>query len=105
MLMPSTPVAPLESLEQRLNRHPELKARIEVLLSVVENATGDLVKANDTEQRVVEEIRQLGQSALQSWATAQNQQQSAAFRREQPLAQRSGKKNSIGIADLGASKF
>ena len=28
-------------LEERLNRHPELKARIETLLSVVENAEGD----------------------------------------------------------------
>lgn len=53
-----------ERIEARLKRHPELKARIETLLSVVENAEGDLVKANAAEQRVVEEIQQLGQAAL-----------------------------------------
>jgi len=31
-----------ESPEERLNRHPELKTKIESLLSVVENAEGDL---------------------------------------------------------------
>jgi len=40
---------------------------------VVENAEGDLVKANEAEQRVVEEIQQLGQTALQGWASRQNQ--------------------------------
>jgi hypothetical protein len=60
-------------LEERLNRHPELKARIEALLSVVENVEGDLVKAGVAEERVVEEIQQLGQTALQGWASRQNQ--------------------------------
>ena len=62
-----------QRLEERLNRHPELKARIETLLSVVGNAEGDLIKANEAEQRVVEEIQQLGQTALQGWASRQNQ--------------------------------
>lgn len=92
MKMQSQPAEQPESLEQRLNSHPELKARIEVLLSVIENATGDLVKANDAEQRVVEEIRQLGQTALQAWATGQNQQQSEAFSLKHPSAHRGGKK-------------
>ncbi len=64
-----------KSLEERLNRQPELRTKIESLLSVVENAEGDLVKANEAEQRVIEEIRQLGQVALQGWATRQNQVQ------------------------------
>jgi hypothetical protein len=93
------------SLEQRLNGHPELKAKIEVLLSVVENAQGDLIRADAAEQRVVEEIHQLGQTALQEWATRQHQQQSEAFIQANPSAHRGGKKNSIGIADMDESKF
>jgi hypothetical protein len=58
-----------KSIEERLKDYPELKAKIEGLLSVVENAEGDLIKADAAEQRVVEEIRQLGQTALQTWAT------------------------------------
>lgn len=92
-------------LEERLNRHPELKARIETLLSVVENAEGDLVKANEAEQRVVEEIQQLGQAALQGWATGQNQVQSDGFVQANPQAQRTRKKTSTGTAALDASKL
>lgn len=94
-----------DSFEQRLNAHPELKARFEVLLSVVENAQGDLIRADAAEQRVIEEIRQLGQVALQNWATRQEQQQSEAFTGENPTANRGGKKNSIGIVDSDVSKF
>lgn len=103
--MPSKKTEQFESLEQRLNKHPELKTRIEFLLSVVENAEGDLVKANEAEQRMIEETRQLGQVALQSWAIRQNQQQSQAFSIENPSAHRSGKKNCTGIADLDVLKF
>lgn len=81
-----------ETLEHRLNAHPELKAKIEVLLSVVENAQGDLIRADAAEQRVVEEIRQLGQMALQEWATRQVQQQSETFIQGNPSAHRGGKK-------------
>lgn len=85
-----------ERLEERLKRHPELKARIEALLSVVENAEGDLVKANEAEQRVVEEIQHLGQTALQGWASRQNQVQSGNFIQANPQAQRTRKKSSTG---------
>jgi len=93
-----------ESLEERLNRHPDLKSKIESLLSVVENAEGDLVKANAAEQRVIEEIRQLGQTALQEWATRQNQAQHDEFMKTNPQAQRTRKKNSTGTVASAPSK-
>ena len=92
------------SLEERLNRHPELKAKIETLLSVVENAEGDLDKANEAEQRVIEEIRQLGQAALQGWATRQNRAQSNRFVKDNPKAHRTGQKNFTGTVGLEALK-
>ena len=93
-----------ESLEERLKRHPDLKAKIETLLSVVENAEGDLLKANEAEQRVIEEIQQLGRSALQGWATRQNQAQQDEFVNTHPHAQRSRKKDSIGTPASEPSK-
>ena len=109
MTQPSTPnsVSPTtlsEGLEERLNRHPELKAKIETLLSVVENAQGDLVKANEAEQRVIEEIRQLGQTALQEWATRQNQAQQDEFIQTHPQAQRTRKKTFTGTVASEQSK-
>ena len=86
------PVEQSESLEQRLNAHPELNTKIESLLSVVENAQGDVTLADAAEQRVLEEIRILGQTALQEWALRQQQQQSETFSKENPTAYRGGKK-------------
>ena len=46
------------SLEERLNARPQLKARIEALLSIVENAGNSVHKANEAEQQIIEELRQ-----------------------------------------------
>lgn len=109
MTHPSTPnplgATPIpESLEERLSRHPDLKRKIESLLLVVEDAEGDLVKANEAEQRVIEEIRQLGQTALQEWANRQNQMQQEEFIKANPQVQRTRKKNSTGTAASEPSK-
>ncbi len=61
------------SLEERLSVHPQLFERIEALLNVVENSAADLEEADLAEQRVIEEVRQIGQQALSSWAERQHQ--------------------------------
>jgi hypothetical protein len=94
--MKTKPESGRKSIEARLNDYPELKVKIEGLLSVVENAEGDLIKADEAEQRVVEEIRQLGQTALQTWAIRQEAEQSAAYIAANPSSHRGGKKNFIG---------
>lgn len=71
--MPAQPRRPRsgkQTLEERLAQHPALKTKIESLLSVVENADGDLTQADDAERAVIEEIRALGQTALSDWAEA-----------------------------------
>jgi BMFP domain-containing protein YqiC len=92
------------NLEARLNRHPELKDKIVALLSVVENAEGDIVKASAAEERVIEEIRKIGQTALQAWATGQNQVQREVFTAATPQAHRTRQKKSTGTADLDRLK-
>lgn len=103
--MKTKAASPSKSIEERLNDYPELRAKIEGLLSVVENAEGDLIKADAAEERVIKEIRQLGQTALQTWATRQEQAQSKAYMTANPSSHRGGKKNSIGTADTDASKY
>jgi histidinol dehydrogenase len=76
---------------------------MESLLSVVENAEGDLAKANEAEQRVIEEIRQMGQVALQEWTSRQNQGQTDEFIKDNPQAQRTRKKPSTGTVASDAS--
>jgi hypothetical protein len=65
--MPHLPEQDLAFL-QRLNDHPVLRARFESLLGVVEDAGGDLEKADAAERRVIEEVRQMGNEGLTAWA-------------------------------------
>ena len=55
-------------LLERLNRHPHLRARVDRLLAVVEDAAGDCQKADAAERRVIDELRQMGHEALTAWA-------------------------------------
>ena len=77
-------VTPSRSLEERLQDHPELRAKMERLLGVVENAAGDVEKAAEAERRVTEELRQMGHEALHAWARRQ------AERKEQAVVQQPG---------------
>ncbi len=52
----------------KLQEHPELQERFEGVMALVENAEGDTLTADAAEQRVVEELQQLGRAALQCWA-------------------------------------
>lgn len=95
-----------QSLDSRLDAYPELKAKIEGLVSVVENTDGTLTNAHEAEQEVIHEIQKLGQAALQGWANQENQRQEQRFVSEESTAQRSRKKASTGTvaSDVFASK-
>ena len=57
-----------DTLINRLDKHPALKARFEAILDVAENAHGDLISADEAEQRAIEQVRQLGNELLHDWA-------------------------------------
>src|SRR5580693_1342306 len=82
------------SLEERLKEYPELKTKIESMLAIIENAGGDVEKAAEAERRIIEELRQMGNEVLHSWARRQHQ----AGRESE------GKKSSTGTPDWGKSK-
>ena len=68
-----TPSNNSEVFLERLQPYPQLRAKFEALLDVVENASGDVVKAHEAEERVFEQLRQMGQDALQAWAERKHQ--------------------------------
>jgi hypothetical protein len=84
------------SLDERLREYPELRARIEALVEIVENEGGDVVKADDAEDRVVEEIRRIGQEALQGWSERKHRRLVREFD-ERDGVSRKEKKRSTGI--------
>lgn len=57
-----------EELAERLNRHPEFRDKVEELLDVVDNESGNANKADDAEDLICAELREMGQRALQDWA-------------------------------------
>jgi hypothetical protein len=85
----------LSDFNQRLVQHPELFERFQMLLSIVENADGDSFTADQAEQKVIDEIRLLGQRALTDWAERKVQRLDQDYQSRRDL-HRSGKKKSAG---------
>jgi hypothetical protein len=91
------------NLEARLDKYPGLRAKVEGMLAIVENAGGDVEKAAVAEQRVIDAIRELGQDVLQQWAHRQQDTQAAACQAT-PGVNRKEKKRSTGTRALGKSR-
>ena len=89
-----------QTLVAKLAKHPWIKQRITSMLEVVENAQGDMKRADDAEARMIEEVCRLGQQALQAWAEHQVEQTEQALR-QQGQAGRQGKKNYAGTQRSG----
>ena len=83
------------SLEERLQEYPELRAKIEAMLGIIENAGGDVEKAAEAERRIIEELRHMGNEVLHSWARQQQQKKEEEYN-SKPGVNRKEKKVSTG---------
>ena len=90
-------------LLERLHRHPHLRARMEGLLAVVEDAAGDCAKADAAERRVIDELRQMGNEALTAWAERGVEKQ-VVLAQAEPDWRPGGEKNSTGTPPLVRSR-
>src|SRR5512143_458694 len=88
---------------ERLNRHPRLRARVESLLEVVEDAAGECEKADAAERRVIEDLRQMGHDALTAWAERGVEKRTAAAQAV-PNWRPGGKKTSMGTPPSDGSR-
>ena len=91
------------SLEERLKQYPELKNKIEAMLAIIENAGGDVEKAAEAERRIMEELRQMGNEVLHSWARRQQEKKEAEYNAK-PGMNRKEKKSSTGTRGWAKSK-
>ena len=89
------------TLIERLDRHPLLRARVESLLAVVEDAAGDCEKADAAERRMIEELRQMGSEALTAWAERGVEKQTV-FAPAEPDWRPGGKKTRIANLARGS---
>ncbi len=82
-------------LAARLAQYPELRVRFEEILAVAENERGDANTADEAEERAVEQVRQLGQALMQTWAERKHQRVESEYDARADH-RRKGKKKSAG---------
>ena len=80
-------------LIERLRQRPDLFERINAIMALAESPEGDRRTADEIEALLVEEVRRLGKTTMESWASSAEEQASQEFKRENPDS-RYGKKNS-----------
>jgi len=91
---PFSVTPPRRALDERLAHRPELLARLHHILDTLDRSVADGSDAHAAEQRVIEELRQLGQEVLGHWAHEAQAQAQAQVRTQHPHASQHGKKNS-----------
>ena len=91
------------NVDVRLDKYPGLRAKVEGMLDIIENAGGDVEKAAVAEQRVIDAMRELGHDVLQRWAHRQQDSKAAACQAT-PGVNRKEKKRSPGTRGSGKSR-
>ena len=70
-----------QSLDARVEAYPGLRAKIETMLDIIENAGGDVEKAAVAEQRIIDALRELGKTRCRSGPTASTRRRRPSSRR------------------------
>lgn len=81
------------NLEARLAARPQLRARLHQILDTLDQSVAEGCDAHTAEERVIEELRQLGQEVLGQWAGESHAQVQEQVPEQHPGAIRHGKKN------------
>lgn len=84
-----------KELLNQLNRRPALKNRVKSILSIAGDDGDGIVKADEAENRVIEEVRRMGNEVLTEWAETRLEKSEAYLPADSDI-DRSGKKNYPG---------
>jgi hypothetical protein len=76
---------------QQLRQHPEMLTRLQSILDLAHAASGPLKTADEVEELLIQELRQLGHSTMNQWA-AQAELRVSAELQSQDATVRSRKK-------------
>lgn len=87
-------------LLEKLNSNPGLKKRVEEILNIAHNSSGELITADQAEEKTIEEVQKLGREVLREWAMNQHETVAKRIKEEKPKVKKHIKKNSIGNQHL-----
>lgn len=80
----------------KIKNNPDLKKRFEEILNIAENSSGELITAQQAEEKALEEVRKLGQEVLKGWAKSQHNKAMEAAKKDNCKAREHVKKNFTG---------
>ncbi len=73
-------------LIERLRQYPELFERVRSILEITASAEGPLKKADEVEALLIEEMRRLGHTTIQTWAGRAEQTLADELKQREPSA-------------------
>jgi hypothetical protein len=71
-------------LLEGLREHPEMMERMQSILELARNQKGPLHTADEVEEKLIEQIRQLGHTTMNQWAKTAEERVSTELRIEDP---------------------
>lgn len=80
-------------MEERLAHRPAVLARLHQLADTLDQSAGDNSTADQAEERVSAQVRQLSQEVLEQWAREANDHSQDRVKTRHPSAIQYGKKN------------
>lgn len=79
-------------LIERLRQHPEMMERVQSILEITCNTTGPLKTADEVEELLVQEMRQLGHTSMGQWATHAEDRLTKELKEQDPTVRSRKKK-------------
>ncbi len=73
-------------LIERLRAHPALLERFQSILAITASAEGPVPQADEIEGLLIEEMRRLGQSSMESWAGRAEGTLAGQLKKKEPAA-------------------
>lgn len=79
-------------LVEQLRQQPELMVRVQSILKIARNEEGPLKTADEVEELLIEEMRQLGNLTLTHWAAQAEERVSTELKSQDPTVRGRKKK-------------
>jgi hypothetical protein len=71
-------------LVEQLREHPEMMVRVQEIMKIAHNEEGPLKTADEVEELLIQEVRQLGNTTMAEWATRAEKRVSRELREQDP---------------------
>lgn len=68
----------------QLRQHPELMARFQSILDITGNADGPLKTADEVEELLIQEMRRVGNAAMNQWAVQAEERVGSELKEKDP---------------------